>query len=97
MAGNYLQEPLQSLPAVLDDIVTEPIRKHLPGQRRNRHPCALALQDIAEIFEIGVAAAHDGVLELECGDIGATDDFVRGVHVPGCAVGLGVSDLGRYG
>ena len=82
---------------MLDDIVTEPIREHLPRKRRDSYPRAFALQDIAEVFEIGVTTAHDGVLELECRDVGATDDFVRGVHVPRCAMGLGVSDLEKFG
>lgn len=93
MPGNNLQKPLQPFPAMLDDVVTEPIRKHLPGQWRNSDPRALTLEDIAEVFEVGVAAAHDGVLQFEGGDIGAADDLVRGVHVPGCAMRLGVSDL----
>lgn len=33
------------------------------------------------------------MLEFEGGDVGATDDLVGGVHVAGCAVGLGVADL----
>ncbi len=37
------------------------------------------------------------MLELEGGDVGAADDFVVRVHGPGCAVGLGVFDLGLGG
>jgi len=88
-----LQEPLKTLTPVLNDVVTEPVREHLTRQRGNSNSRALALEDIAEILKVGVAATHDRVLQLEGRDVGSADDFVRGVHVPGCAMGLGVADL----
>jgi hypothetical protein len=33
------------------------------------------------------------VFQLEGWDVGAADDFIRGVHVARCAMGLGVPDL----
>lgn len=94
VTGDNLQETLQALAAMLDDVVAEPVCKDLARQRGDRHARALALEDVAEILEIGVAAAHDRVLQLEGGDIGAADDFVRGVHVARGAVCLRVADLG---
>lgn len=93
MSRHNLQEPLKPLTSVLNDVVTEPVRKHLAGQRGNSHPRALALEDIAEILKVGVAAAHDRVLQLERGNVGPADDLVGSVHVPGCAMGLGIADL----
>lgn len=94
MPHHDLQEPLQPLPPMLNHLIAEPIRKHLAGQRRDGHAGALALEDVAEILEIGVAAAHDGVAQLEGGDVGAGVDFVRGVHgALGGAVGFRVFDL----
>ena len=78
---------------MLNDIVAEPVRKHLPGQGRDRHARALPLQYVAEVFEIGVAAPHAAVLQLEGGDVGPADDFVVGVHAARGAVRLGVFDL----
>src|SRR5690606_15594107 len=59
-----LQKPLQPLPSVLNHIVTESIREHLPWQRRDRDARRLPLEDVAEMFEIGVAPADGGVLQL---------------------------------
>jgi len=59
------------------------------------HSCALSLEDVAEVFEVGVATAHDAVAELEGRNVGAGVDFVGSVHCAGGgAVGLGVLDLG---
>jgi hypothetical protein len=67
---------------------------HLPRQRRNGHPGALALQDVTEVFKVRVAAADDRVAQLEGGNVGARVDLVRGVHCAwGGAVGLWVLDL----
>jgi hypothetical protein len=67
---------------------------HLPRQRRNGHPGALALKYVTEVFKVGVAAADDRVAQLEGGDVGARVDLVGGVHCAwGGAVGLWVLDL----
>lgn len=93
MSSHDLQEPLQSLTAVLDYIVAEPVREDFAREWRDGHARAFALEDVAEVLEVGVAAADDGVLEFEGGDVGSADDFIGGVHVAGCAVRLGIADL----
>lgn len=93
MTRHNLQEPLQPFPAVLNHVVAEPVGEHLARQRRDGDARALALEDVPEVLEIRVAAAHDRVLQLEGGDVGAADDLVRGVHVARCPVCLGVADL----
>lgn len=93
MTRNNLQEPLQPLTSVFDDVVAEPVGEYLARQRGDGDSRALALQDIAEILEIGVAAAYDRVLQLEGGDVGSADDLVGGVHVARGTVGLGVAYL----
>ena len=93
MPHHNLQKPLQPLPPVLNHIVAEPVRKHLARQGRDRDPCALPLEDVAEVFEVAVASADGAVLELEGGDVGSADDFVVRVHAARSAVGLGVFDL----
>ena len=81
---------------MLNHVVAEPIRKHLPRQRGDRDARALALEDVAEILKVAVAAPHRRRLELERGDVRLADDLVRRVHVAADAVGLGVADLGAY-
>lgn len=93
MSSDDLEEALQTLAAVLNDVVAEPVGENLPGERGYRDARALALQDIAEILEVGVPAAHDGVFQFEGGDVGPAHNLVRRVHVARCAVGLGVADL----
>lgn len=95
MADDDLQEALQALAAVLDDVVAEAVRKDLAGQRRDGDAAALALEDVAKVLKVGVAAAHARGLELEGGNVGAAEDLVAGVHGAADAVGLGVADLGR--
>lgn len=84
---------------MLNHLIRKPIRKHLPRQRRYRHACAFALEDVAEVFKVGVAPTDGGGFELEGGDVGSAEDFVGGVHLSAEAVGLGVADLegGREG
>ena len=93
MPRHDLQEPLEPLASVFDDVVAESVGEHLARQRRDSHACALALQDIAEVLKVRVAAPHDRVLQLEGGDVGAAHDLVRGVHVSRCAVRLRVAHL----
>lgn len=93
MSSDDLEEALQTLTTVLDDVVAESVGENLSGERGYRDARALALQDIAEILEIGVPAAHDGVFQFEGGDVGPAHNLVRRVHVARCAMGLGVADL----
>ena len=79
---------------MLDHIIREAICEDLPRQGRNGHARTLALEDISEVLEVGVAAAHDRVSQLEGRDVGACVDLVGGVHSPGRgAVGLWVLHL----
>jgi hypothetical protein len=93
MSSDNLEEPLQTLTPVLDDIVAEPVGENLSRERGYRDARAFALQDIAEVLEIRVAAAHDGVFKFEGGDVGSAHNLVRRVHVARGAVGLRVTDL----
>lgn len=78
---------------MLDHIVTESIREHFPRQRRDRYARRLALENVAEVFEVAVAAPDTAVAELEGGDVCPAKDFVVGVHAAAHAVGAGVFDL----
>ena len=95
MAHNDLQEPLQSLAAMLNYVVGEAVGEHLPRQGGDGNPFALPLQYVAEVLEVGVAAADGAVLELEGGDVGAANDLVVCVHRAGRSVGLWIADLMR--
>lgn len=66
---------------MFDDIVAESICEYFARQWWNRDPSALALEDIAEVFEVRVTASHGAVFELEGGDIGAANDLVVRIHV----------------
>lgn len=69
MAGDDGEEALEALPPALDDLVREAVREDLAGEGRDVHARGLALEDVAEGLEVGVAAAHDRVAELERGDV----------------------------
>lgn len=97
MSRHNLQEPLQPLPPMLNHIIRESIRKHLSWKWWDCDACGLALKDVAEVLEVGVASANLGLGDVEEGHVGATFDFV------GCVlrdagfgrVGYWVFDLGR--
>lgn len=91
MADHNLQKLLQPRPPALNHIITKPIRKHLPRQRRNRDPGTLALENVAEILKIRVPPPHRRLPQLKGGDVGAAVDLVVGVHVSADAVGAGVA------
>lgn len=93
VTSNNLQEPLQTFPSVLNHIITEPIGEYLPWKRWYCDSGAFAFQDVSEVFEVGVSPAHDGMLQLEGGDVCAADDFIGSEHVTGSSVGLRVADL----
>ena len=61
MPGNDAQEPLETLPPALNDLVREAIREHLPRERRDVHTRGFVLEDVAEGFKVGVAPAHKGM------------------------------------
>jgi hypothetical protein len=91
--SNNLQEALETLAAVLDNIVAETVGEDLAGQWGYRDSCTFALEDIAEVLEVGVPAAHHGMLQFESGDVGSAHDLVRRVHIARGAMGLGIADL----
>lgn len=95
MADDDLQEPLQTLPPMLNHVVTETIGEDFARQRRNRHTRRLSLQDVTEVFEVGVSSADVAVAELESWDVRATDNLVVGIHATAHAMGTRVLDLGR--
>lgn len=78
---------------MLNHIVAEAVREHLAWQRGDGDARTLALQDVAEVFEVRVAAAHAAMAQLEGGDVGATYDLVVCVHAPTYAVCARVLDL----
>jgi len=95
MAHDNLHEPLQALSPVLNHIVAEAVRKHLPGQRWDRYPRALALKYVSEILKVRVPATHTGLPQLEGRDVGLAENLVVGVHGAADAVGAWVFDLGE--
>ena len=62
MTDDNLQEPLKSLPTMLNDIVAEAIRKDLARQLRNSDPGALSFEDVAEVFKVRVPSSHAAVM-----------------------------------
>lgn len=93
MTDDDTQELLETGAAALDDIVAEAVREDLAGERGDGDAGALALEDIAEVLKIGVAAADTRGAELEGGDVCAADDLVVGVHAATHAMGSRVADL----
>lgn len=65
---------------MLNHLITKPIRKHLSRQWRDRDARRFALEDVAEVFKVRIAATNDGLFEFEGGDVGSADDFVGCVH-----------------
>jgi hypothetical protein len=93
VADDYLQEALQALAAVLDYVVTEAVGEDLAGERRDGDAGGLALEDVAEVLEVGIAPPHAAVSQLEGGDVGPADDLVVRVHAAAHAVGARIFDL----
>lgn len=93
MTDNDLQEPLQALPPMLDHIITKTVCEDLPRQRRDGNARRLPLQDVAEVFEIGVPPTHAAVSQLEGWDVGPAENLVVGVHAAAHAMGAWVLDL----
>ena len=69
MPSHNGEETLEALAAALDDLVREAVREDLARERGDVHARRLALEDVPERLEVGVAAADDRVAELEGGDI----------------------------
>lgn len=93
MAYHNLEELLQPRPSALNHVIAESVREHLAGQRRYGDARTLALQNVTEVLEVGVPAAHGALPQLEGGDVGPADDLVVGVHGAADAVRSGIADL----
>jgi hypothetical protein len=93
MPDNNLEELLQSRPPPLDDVVAEAVGEDLTGQGRDGDAGGLALEDVAEVLEVGVAAADGALAQLEGRDVGAADNLVVGVHGAAHAVSSRIANL----
>lgn len=93
MAHDNLEKLFQPGAPSLNHVIAEAVRKHLAGQRGNGHASALALENVAKVLKVGVAAVDAALAELECGDVGAAEDLVIGVHGAADAVRSWVADL----
>lgn len=70
MSNNNLQEALQSSPPFFDHAIVEPVEVNFTRQCGNGNTGALALEQITEDLEVGVAATHFGTAQLESGNVG---------------------------
>lgn len=61
---------------MLNHIIRESIRKHLSWKWWDGDACGLALKDVPEVLEVGVASANLGLGDVEEGHVGATFNFV---------------------
>lgn len=93
MADDDLEELLEALAAVLDDVVAEAVGEDLAGQGRDGDAGALALEDVAKVLKVAVAAAHRRLAQLERRDVGPAQDLVVRVHAAAHAVGSRVAHL----
>lgn len=93
MPDNDFQKFLQAGATTLDDVVAEAVGKHLTRQRGDGHTGRLALEDVAKVLKVGIAATDGRRAQLEGGDIGSADYLVIGVHRTAHAMGARVSDL----
>lgn len=93
MADDDLEELLEAGAAALDDVVGEAVGEDLPREGGYGDAGALALEDVAEVLEVAVAAAHRRLPQLEGRDVGPAHDLVVRVHVARRAVRARVADL----
>ena len=63
------QEPLEALTTGVDNLVREAVREDIAGEGRDGHARGLALEDITEGLEVGVASSDGGVAQFESGDV----------------------------
>lgn len=64
VSHHNLQKPLKALATVLNNVVGEAVGEHLAGQWRDGDSCGFALEDVAEVLKVGVAAADGGLFYL---------------------------------
>lgn len=75
------QKAFQALPPRLDNLLREAVGEDLARKRRDVHARGLALKDVTEGFEVGVAPPYGGVPQFERRDVGLETD-VRAFDPP---------------
>jgi len=93
MSDYNLQKSLESFSSVLNNIITKPVCKNLPGQRWNCHASRFSLKYVAEILEIGIPSTNTALSQLEGRYICTADNLVVGIHMATDPMGAGVPDL----
>lgn len=93
MTDDDLEELLEACATTFDNIVAEAVGEDLSGQRRNSDTGALALENVAEVLEVGVSTTDAALTELEGGNVCAAEDLVVCVHVTAHAMCSWVADL----
>ena len=93
MTNDNLEELFKARATTLDDVVTEAVGEDLARQGWNGYPGALALEDIAKVLKVGVAATDAALAQLECRYVGAAEDLIVCVHVAAHAVCSWVANL----
>jgi len=79
MTHDDLEEALQPAAPLLDYRVVEAVQVNFAGQGRDADAGGFALEQVAEDFEVRVAAADFGAAEFEGRDVGRQADEVGGV------------------
>ena len=93
MADDNAEELLEPSAAAFNNVVGEPISEDLPREGWDGDAGTLALEYVAEVLEVAVAATNAALAQLEGGYVGAADDLVVGIHAARGAVGTRVPDL----
>lgn len=75
VACDNLQEPLESFPPGLDDLVGEAIGKDFSWQRGDVHPRRLSLEDVAKVLKVRVAPSHGRVAHPKGRDVCLSGPF----------------------
>lgn len=79
MADDDAEELLEAGAAALDDVVGEAVGEDLARQGGDGDAGALALEDVAEVLKVAVAAADGAVAQFEGGDVGVEGYEVGGI------------------
>jgi hypothetical protein len=93
MTNNDLEKLFKTCATALDDVVAEAIGEDLARQGWNGYPGALALEDVAEVLKVRVAAANTALAQLECRYVCAAKNLVICIHVAAHTVRSWVTDL----
>lgn len=75
VASNNAQEPLETLPSALNDLFGEAVCEYLARKGRDVNTSGFMLENIAEGLEVRVASAHEGMPQLEGGDVGLSEEI----------------------